>query len=299
MSNAARALLDDVTARRESLLPTAVTQSPFPDFDRTLENLSQTDGGFGGFSFNLDLNLAGNAAENDEPLADLEPEIQTPFLGSSFMDAFPALRSGVPTPSSAFATPPGIPYPHGPAHAIFDPASVHRMTPSESQATSRSNYIGSFNPFADGGDDSSSTTTKPNPIDDDAVPRVSRFGFARHGPRTATTASSPLQISSTLSSSSNNEQNPNIFGHNDLPHSPALSQWSLHSRPEFGYPQGTSAMSSPMMTQPQAQPMFVPSQSRFQPFDSAGGLSEAQLRDFIQNSQERPNMMRHGMILLS
>ncbi|KAJ3877145.1 hypothetical protein F5051DRAFT_409449 [Lentinula edodes] len=293
MSNAARALLDDVTSRRESLLPTVVAQSPFPDFDRTLENLSQADGGLGGFSFSLDLNLAGDEATHDE-FADLEPESQTPFLGS-FLDAFPSLRSSASTSSYI---PPGLPYPHNPAHAIYDPTVVQRtVTPIENQSSNKPNYMGSFNPFADGADDSPTVSAPikpntPNAIGDDSAPRVSRFGFARHGPRTATTASSPLQISSTMSTSSNNEANSNVFGQSELPHSPAVSQWSLHGRQDFGYSPSNSVAPSPMMPA-QAQPMYVPSQSRFQPFDSSGGVSEAQLRDFIQSNQDRPNLLRH------
>ncbi|KAJ3868645.1 hypothetical protein EV359DRAFT_31818 [Lentinula novae-zelandiae] len=295
MSNAARALLDDVTSRRESLLPTVVAQSPFPDFDRTLENLSQADGGLGGFSFSLDLNLAGDEAIHDE-FADLEPESQTPFLGS-FLDAFPSLRSSASTSSYI---PPGLPYPHNPAHAIYDPTVVQRtVTPIENQSSNKPNYMGSFNPFADGADDSPTVSAPikpntPNAIGDDSAPRVSRFGFARHGPRTATAASSPLQISSTMSTSSNNEANSNVFGQSELPHSPAISQWSLHSRQDFGYSSSNSAAPSPMMPA-QAQPMYVPSQSRFQPFDSSAGVSEAQLRDFIQSNQDRPNLLRPGM----
>jgi CCR4-NOT transcription complex subunit 4 len=305
MSTAARALLDDVTSRREAHPPNTVVQSPFPDFDRTLENLSQSDSGFGGFSFNLDMKLAGGDAVNDEPLVDLEPESQIPFLGASFMDAFPALRSTMSTPSSSFGTPPGLPYPHSPAHAIFDPSPINgTVTPIETQSSNRSNYMGSFNPFADGTDETSATsvaTTGPakhTPVDDDTVPRVSRFGFARQGPRAvATTASSPLQLSSTLSSSSNNETN-SIFSRSEPagPYSPAISQWSLNSRQplhqEFGYAQTNSAAPSPMMAAAQAQTMYPP-RSRFQPFDSSEGVSEAQLRDFIQNSQDRPGMMRH------
>ncbi|KAJ4488561.1 hypothetical protein J3R30DRAFT_3696445 [Lentinula aciculospora] len=298
MSTAARALLDDVTSRRESLLPTVIAHSPFPDFDRTLENLSQVDGGLSGFSFNLDLNLAGDDSVHDEPLTDLEPESQTPFLGS-FLDAFPSLRSSSSTPSSPYMSPPGIPYPHNPAHAIYDPRVGQRTTtPIETQNSSQPNYMGSFNPFADSADDSATAappikSNPSNPIDDDSAPKVSRFGFARHGPRTATAASLPLQISSATSTSSIHETNRSTFGQNEHPHSPAVSQWSLHSRQEFGYSAPNSAVPSPMMPHVQPQPMYAPSQSRFHPFDSSGGVSEAQLRDFIQSSQDRPNMLRH------
>jgi CCR4-NOT transcription complex subunit 4 len=46
-----------------------------------------------------------------------------------------------------------------------------------------------------------------------------------------------------------------------------------------------SATSSPLVPHAQAQPVYNQQQSRFQPFES--GVSEAQLRDFIQSSRDR------------
>ncbi|KAJ3762591.1 hypothetical protein EV360DRAFT_35376 [Lentinula raphanica] len=290
MSTAARALLDDVTSRRESLLPKVVAHSPFPDFDRTLENLSQADGGLGGFSFNLDMNLAGEDDVNEEPFVDMDPESQTPFMGS-FLEAFPALRSSMSTPSSSYMTPPGLPYPHSPAHAIYDPTPAQRAaTPVDIQNPNKSNYIGSFNPFADGVDDTPAPP-KPapsNPLDDDSVPKVSRFGFARQGPRSTATASSPLKLSSAASNSSNGEARTNMFSPSEPAHS--STQWTFHTQQEF-YPLSNSVVPSPMMQQAQpARPLYAHPQSSFQPFD--GGVSEAQLRDFIQSNQDRPNIQR-------
>jgi hypothetical protein len=83
MSSQVQALLNDVKARRESTIPSIGT-SPFPDFDRTLQNLAEVDGKFGSFSFNLDPNLAEAEMEDDTTEF---PEATSPFHGS-FMDAF-------------------------------------------------------------------------------------------------------------------------------------------------------------------------------------------------------------------
>lgn len=58
MSNAARALLEDVKSRREYHLDNTVPLSPFPDLDDTLRTLTDTNNEYGGFSFNLDPKLA-------------------------------------------------------------------------------------------------------------------------------------------------------------------------------------------------------------------------------------------------
>lgn len=71
MSTQARALLDDVRARRESILVQS-NSSPFPDLDRTLQVLTGDDGAFGGFNFNLDPKFVGNEDINDDPLPDFE-----------------------------------------------------------------------------------------------------------------------------------------------------------------------------------------------------------------------------------
>ncbi|KAF7305131.1 PAN2-PAN3 deadenylation complex catalytic subunit PAN2 [Mycena kentingensis (nom. inval.)] len=194
MSTAARALLEDVTSRREKE-PTAVAQ-PFPDFDRTLEVLNGQDGG-GGFSFNLDPKLAVD--EGIDLLPDFEAEAKIPFHGS-YMDAFPALRSAASPGSSPFMTPPGLPYTHNPSRSIYDPLSMRPSiaTPIERQSTGGSSYLGSFNPFSDAGDDSSSSRSQFSPLDDDSSQKMSRFGFARRQGSTPA-ANSPVHVSSPLS----------------------------------------------------------------------------------------------------
>ncbi|KAJ8093061.1 transcriptional repressor general negative regulator of transcription subunit 4 [Marasmius tenuissimus] len=290
MSTAARALLDDVKARRESLLPSAPVQSPFPDFDRTLQNLTAGDSEFGGFTFNLDPKLASSEDVNEESLPDLEVEAATPFVGN-FMQAFPALRPpGLSHSNSYTATPSGIPYPHNPTHSIYDPSSV-RSTPIESQSTGSSNYVGSFDPFADHAEEpphsGSPSPAKLNALDDDPARRVSRFGFARGRQTTSRThTASPLHVSSIAQSVS--ESTNSIYHPSPVPHSPAPSQWSLHSRQDYPYQQPSSAMASPLVSHSQP-PGLYPSgqQTRFQPFDNNGNgaVTEVQLRELLQSSR--------------
>lgn len=281
MSNAARALLDDVKARRDQLAPSISTQSPFPDFDRTLQNLTGGDGEFGGFSFNLDPKLAGDGAESTESLPDFEIEARTPFTGT-YIDAFPALRSPAQVAASPFIAPPGLSYPHNPTRSIYDPLAV-RPSQIETQSIGSSNYMGSFNPFADGSEEATGPLRRGS-TEDDSPRKVSRFGFARGRQGSAT--SSPLHASSPLShSASFNDSTHTFYNSTDFSHSPAQSQYSMH-----GYQQPGSATGSPLVQHAQAQqhvqppPDYLP-QSRFQPFDS--GVSEAQLRDLIQSSRER------------
>ncbi|KAJ7491261.1 hypothetical protein FB451DRAFT_1080182 [Mycena latifolia] len=282
MSTAARALLDDVKQRRE-LAPAVPVIPPFPDFDRTLEVLNGQDGG-GGFSFNLDPKLAGSDTDaNLELLPDFEAEAKTPFHGT-YMDAFPALRSSASPSSSPFITPPGLPYAHNPSRSIYDPLSIRPpMTPIERQSTGGSSYLGSFNPFADAGEDSTSNSTRPqySPLDDDPSRKVSRFGFAR-GRQGSTTTSSPLHVSSPLANSAS--EGHSFYNSSEAvpPQSappPPMAPWGSY------YPLNGSATSSPLVPHAQAQPVYHQQQSRFQPFES--GVSEAQLRDFIQTSRER------------
>lgn len=281
MSTAAQALLDDVKARREAALASTYI-SPFPDFDRTLQTLSRGDGG--GFSFNLDPKLAGDDAEVSDTLPEFDPA-NIPFHGT-FTDAFPALRPPGPhsSPSSQFITPPGISYPR---NSIYDPSTAK---PIEKQSTDSSNYTGSFNPFAEGNDDSTggSPSRKPqfSPLDEDR--KVSRFGFAR-GRQGSTTTSSPLHVSSPLSNTS--DTHGSFYSSNELS-APSqsshaqLASFSRYRQPsDNGYSQPNSQLSSPLIQHAQAQSGFSQQPTRFQPFDSV--VSEAQLRELIQSSRER------------
>ncbi|KAG5646702.1 hypothetical protein DXG03_002692 [Asterophora parasitica] len=283
MSNAARALLDDVKARRESALPASTGVSPFPDFDRTLQTLSGGD--TGGFSFNLDPKLAGADSNGLSTLPDFEVEASTPFHGS-YIDAFPALRSPAAS-STPFMAPPGLPYPHNPKRSIYDPHAV-RLSPSIEKQTPGSSYMGSFDPFADASEEAPGLSPSPlrrpqySPLDDDSTRKLSRFGFAR-GRQGSTATSSPLHVSSPLSTNSNEGQS--FYNPMDaLSHGFSGAQWSGNARQDYGFTQTSSGTSSPLV-QHAADPTYSHSQSRFQPFDS--GVSEAQLRDFIQTSRNR------------
>ena len=276
MSNAARALLDDVKARWESALPATMGPSPFPDFDRTLQTLS--GGNHGGFSFNLDPKLAGNEGEN-VPLPDFTIGASLPFRGS-YIDPFPALRTSfesIPT----LTTPPGLPYPHHKNRLIYDPLSA-RMSPAPSLEKEISGYMGSFNPFADGAEEPTPsidvTSRRPHDaaFDDDSSRKLSRFGFARG--RQVPPASS-LHVPSPLNTVNNDIQ---THASNELP---AQHQWTKNAQQDFGQTQKSSATSSPSLQQPAPPDFFPPQQTGFRSFGSS--ITEAQLRDFIQASKDR------------
>ncbi|KAH9180244.1 hypothetical protein EDB89DRAFT_2224101 [Lactarius sanguifluus] len=257
-------------ARRESALPSMGT-SPFPDFDRTLQNLAEVDGKFGGFSFNLDPKLAEAELEDD---ASELPEATLPFHGS-FIDAFPALRTHSPVPS---------------------------------QASPALSYTGSFNPFAESNESDPSAALRRSGLGDDSSRKMSRFGFARSARQNGnhSSASSPLVSSTPLSPTESTNHGQHLFGPSPTELGSPSSQWSsyqyhthpLHSR-------NVSAASSPLVPQAQAQVhgqiyQHLPSSGRFQPFDQSTGISEAALREFIQNSreqQQRTNAARNAALV--
>jgi CCR4-NOT transcription complex subunit 4 len=290
MSSQVQALLNDVKARRESTIPSIGT-SPFPDFDRTLQNLAEVDGKFGSFSFNLDPNLAEAEMEDDTTEF---PEATSPFHGS-FMDAFPALR-----PSSHA---PGLSFPHS-QRPIYDPHG----SPVPSQASPAHSYTGSFNPFAESNESDSAAAVRRPALADDSR-KMSRFGFARNARQNGnlSSTSSPLISSTPLSpSESIGHGQQQLFG----PGSGELgspSQWSSYQHPPHTlHSHNVSTASSPLMPQAQAQiqaPVYqhLPSTNRFQPFDQGSGVSEAALRELIQNSrrdqQQRPNAARNAALV--
>jgi len=273
MSTAARALLDDVKARRDSALPMSSLFSPFPDFDRTLQTLSGEDGSF---SFNLDPKLA-DEAESVENLPNFDITSNVPFHGG-YMDAFPALRNGPPYLQS-----PALGYSLA-NHPIYD-ASIARSSSGSSDKNIRgASYLGSFNPFSDLQDASSSHSSplqraQHSPVDEER--KVSRFGFARGRQSSNTATSSPLHSVSSLTY--NNDVQPFYMAQQevDSPHLWPPGLPDLHS----SNPHTVHVM------QPHAPPMFQ--QSLLEAVD--GNLSEAQLRKFIQSSQERENNARNGM----
>lgn len=265
MSTAAQALLDDVKARREAIVPVAVV-SPFPDFDRTLQTLS---GGDGGFSFNLDPKLAGDEHDQDGPL-DFDAPMM-PFRGS-FTDAFPGLRPTGQTPLAAFMIPPGLPYPGVPNRPLYDQNRV--MTPVDRASTGSPNYTGSFNPFAENSEDPTKLS-RFSPFDDER--KVSRFGFAR-GRQTSPSAPGSPYINSTPSLAE-------MPGHssygNGVERPSSQPQWAAqpqlnrqHSQASFGYG-GSPSPGPPQQNQTQTLPRYTPSENP---------VSEAQLRDLLQSS---------------
>ena len=270
MSMAARALLDDVKARRESILPASSGLSPFPDFDRTLQTL--TDEGGGGFSFNLDPKLA-DEAKVSEPLPDFVAST-VPFHGS-YIEAFPALRSGFGfiQPSSGYVPNTNLP--------IYDPATLRTGSGHsfEEQSASGTGYTGLFNPFSEPGAESVSTSSSlsrlPCPPGDEER-KVSRFGFAQ-GRKASTVASHPL-LSNSLSHAS---QHQSFYHPTDVQHDGY--QWSTDYHEHHV---SSSHASSAQVQHAQAQTMFTHAQNRL---PSGRELSEAQLRNFIQSSQARLN----------
>lgn len=292
MSTQAQALVEDIMARRESAMQAPATnQSPFPEFDRMLQTLTEGDNGF---SFNLDPKLAGDDIDTNLTLPDLETEVNTPF-GGTFLDAFPGLRPAGQSPSLAFASPPGIAYPQR-AHPLYDPAGV-RSPILETQSTGGSSYTGSFNPFAESTDEP--PARRFSPLDEER--KVSRFGFARGRQGSS---SSPLATASPVSHS---DASTSFFnGTNDRTTSPAPNHaqalWGYGNRhPDYIHSNAASAMSSPLLQQAQANAMYhnhqhqqqhqhqhpVQAGSRFQPFETS--VSEAQLRELINQSRDRAN----------
>lgn len=287
MSTQAQALMEDLKARRE-MPQQSFERSPFPDFDRMLQTLSGNDGGFGGFSFNMDPALAGEETDASLVLPELDMNSNAPFNGT-FLDAFPSLRHN--PVASPLMMPPGLSYSPRP---LFDPLNT-RQPNIERQSTANSGYTGSFNPFAAEANDESQPRHF-SPLDEER--QVSRFGFARgrHG-----STSSSLHAASPLSNADHVPPMP-FYSSSELasPASRPPSQWSMHNRQqthEFALMQNSSAMNSPLAPHAQAQPAYAqqlqqPQSSRFQPFES--GVSEAQLRDLISSSRERSNYMRNG-----
>ncbi|KAL0947530.1 hypothetical protein HGRIS_013627 [Hohenbuehelia grisea] len=288
MSTAAQALLADLQARRDAA-PSNNLFSPFPDFDRTIENLSGGDQA--GFSFNLDPSIAVEPSE--EPLPDLEAEANIPFHGT-YMDAFPALRNNQPSQppglsgQTSYTPPPGLAYPHNPSRSIYDPLAV-RASPIaqiERQSTGDS-YTGSFNPFADANDDAPTTSfASParhqlSPLDDEGR-KVSRFGFAR-GRQGSTAASSPLHASSPLSAIDGHSQA--FYNSVDYGHS---SAWPVQN---INHGRGSAAPSPLIM---HSQPAMPP--NRYQSFEA--GVSEAQLRELIQTSRDRERALMNSNSVL-
>ena len=276
MSTAARALLDDVKARREAPLVYA-GYSPFPDFDRTLQTLSGADGG--GFSFNFDPKLAGEI-QASESLGEFDPDTAISFAGPYF----PALQTPNPTNTLHVGPPPGLQF--SATHSIYDPFA----TKSDPDRQEQRSYVGSFDPFADVFDDDLNSGDSGGARVIDAERKFSRFNFARSR-QNSSLMSSPASTSAPSFQSSG--ENPTFYGAGggllQQPH------WSSFNHQELSYSQPVSHVGSPMLQQSQPQNALGQSAPRFQPFDA--DLSEAQLRKFIQSSRERAGTINQQSIL--
>ena len=120
MSTQAQALFEDIKARRESTL-VSNGPSPFPDFDRMLQSLTEQTG----FSFSLDPKLANEEQDEALELPDLDTATSSTFLGN-FFDVFPSVRHA----------PPGLGFPHA-----LDIQTINR-SPAPSTASSSVSFHG-------------------------------------------------------------------------------------------------------------------------------------------------------------
>ncbi|QRV86622.1 CCR4-Not complex component, Not1 [Ceratobasidium sp. AG-Ba] len=265
MSGAAKALLDDVRARRESAPPVSNQQSPFPDFDRTLSNLSA-----GGFSFSL--NMDSNAHTRDDstsvPYPNSVPVNQESVLPtrgvSGLFDPFRKSESTAPLPP-----PPGL--------------SVTRDTsayPSSGHPEPKATYTGAFNPFSDGVGPPNRSGSYDS--ERDAAERTSsRFGFARRqdsfgqssvGYSTSTT-SSPRRMMEHLPP-------PGSTYSSDISSSPGPTHWSYHNPvPEYGPPGISQQMT--LGPSPLQQHMYPPPGITHPQFSDSMELNAVGLKELL------------------
>ncbi|KAH8117610.1 hypothetical protein DFH11DRAFT_1504882 [Phellopilus nigrolimitatus] len=299
ISTQAQALLDDVMNRREALVP-STSLSPFPDLDRTLQNLTGGDGESGGFNFNLDPKLAPDDDHFDAPLPNLDGGSGMSVRGG-FFDPFS--NSGVANGPPNFGPPPGLSYGTHPSRALYE---TFRSPGMEKTSSSSSGYTGSFNPFAESSEAAShSTAQRPSPVlEDESSRRMSRFGFARERQGSTglsiSATSSPLLSANTSLSSLSLAENPNP---SSASAASSYTPWPFQRHHEFGPPPGlglptrtgtpASARGSPLVPYAHAQtlpqsmqpPSYVPQPSRFQPFDVSA--SETSLKDMLGIGRDR------------
>ncbi|CAE6430363.1 unnamed protein product [Rhizoctonia solani] len=250
MSGAAKALLDDVRARREAAPPASTQQSPFPDFDRTLSNL--TGGGFS-FSFNM-----GSSGYNRGDIA------SGPYA-STVQDDIPG-----PLPGH---TVPGLfdPFRKNDANSLPPPPGLSATRPGGYEQA----YTGAFNPFADG--PGSSNRASSYDSERDAAERTSsRFGFARRQDSSGPTSigygtaitSSPMRLHDQLPP--------------EVPMSPqvASAQWQYsHNLPDYGH-QGMMPMNMPP-NHLQQQQLYAPPGLGQQHYPNGMELNAAGLKELL------------------
>ncbi|CAE7094513.1 unnamed protein product [Rhizoctonia solani] len=220
MSGAAKALLDDVRARREAAPPASTQQSPFPDFDRTLSNLAA-----GGFSFSFNMGSNGynrNDVASGPYASTTQDDVSGPLPGRSVPGFFDPFRksevTSLPPPPGLSATRSGAGYEQSQFPVHIEP---------------KTSYTGAFNPFADG--PGSLNRGSSYDSERDAAERTSsRFGFARR-------QDSSGQVSSgygTMVTSSPMRLHDQLPP--EVPMSPPLvtsAQWQYnHTVADYGHP---------------------------------------------------------------
>lgn len=163
ISTQAQALLDDVRARRDNAVQQAIP-SPFPEFDRTLDNLG---GGEFHFQWSMDPKLASSSSN----------PVNQPYRGP--FDPFSRIssRSSHDQEAQPLSAPPGL-------------------SPTRTLAQGSSGYQGPFNPFADSEDPS---VQQGHADQTDGIRQESRFGFARRRTSPSVPQGSP-GLSSLLTS---------------------------------------------------------------------------------------------------
>ena len=186
LSNQAKALMEDVLNRRQSVVSEGF-ESPFPDFDRTLSNLG--DGSFS-FDFTLDPKMATKLQEPSS-----EPKVNSGAFDPFGLEAKPS-SGHTPMPS-------GSPY-RPPSSTSSFANSSRSSIPDPDSRSKPSSYAGSFNPFSEASHQSPVMHPQPSPLDDDPLRRGSKFGFARKDQSTplngfsGSATSSPLRYTDAL-----------------------------------------------------------------------------------------------------
>lgn len=247
ISTPAQELLDDARSRRDVPL---IPSSPFPEFDRTLENLGRTDFNF---KWTMNLNLtSGNTDTSDEYRGNFDP-----FSGSTSRTMHNN-EHRIPH----ISTPPGL-------------MSSPKLTQVNAQPVN--GYRGQFNPFADMDDDSLSQINESR----DGSRQESRFGFARK--KTSPSINGFPSFNTFVPPPSSSSDSPPLirpqFGmswpHGLAPRS-TLNSPPLYSAPPPGmsyeYPINPSVLnmgSAVAELRRERQPSFPPGLN-FQPFDNIG-----------------------------
>lgn len=228
ISTQAQALLDDVRTRRDNIVQVPVG-SPFPEFDRTLDNLGADD-----FQWSLDPKFATSSPGSSNQM------YKGPF------DPFSASDSATKT----------IPE-QQPQQLSRPPGLLNHISSMKTPG-----YQGPFNPFADSEDQ---ITPQATVDQEDTIRQESRFGFARRRASPSVGLNSP-SLSSVVSSPVS--VHPVQYQLSDTPWSYMGTQPGLHeyNHRGMGVLQNTLAPieAAPFHDQRGAFPPGL----RFRPFDN-------------------------------